>query len=314
MLAWGIPRAELLAAPIRGAGTAKASETKEPSLTRARARALRRARRSALEQALGQVEGPVDKAARKSVLDADEAWTGAYRILSETSDGDEVRLELEVEIDLVRLAKRVHVRAAGKGTPMFRLGDVGSAEACGEAEAVVAAVRDELAGQGAVALDGKAEALDVALDCQSLGPVQHTYLHAVRVQVMATAEGRTVAERVTAGFANGPGEAMAVGLHQALGELAEQLADRRRGHVRLRVRAPLPSVRVRRLETAMRNSVLGVDAVELSAIERGLVELRVSGELSAEALARRLEALSVPGLSLSVIDVEPPDVLTIAFE
>lgn len=302
------------AAPVRGEGKASASETKQPNLARARARALRRARRSALEAALGQVDGPIDGDARKSVLGSAEAWTGAYRILAEANDGQDVRIELEVEIDLVRLTKRVRKREAGAGAPMFRLGDVGATEACGDPDVLAAVVREELSSSGAVALEGKADGLDVALDCEILGPVRHTYLHAVRIRTTATTEGRTVVERISPGFATSADDALAAGLRRALGDVSDALGERRRGQIRLRVRSPLPSAKVRRLETAMRNSVLGVDTVELAAIERGLVELRVRGKLTAETLSRRLDALSVPGLSLTIVDVEPPDVLTIALD
>ena len=64
----------------------------------------------------------------------------------------------------------------------------------------------------------------------------------------------------------------------------------------------------------MRNSVLGVDEVDVAAIERGVVELRVRGKLGAKVLASRLEELSLPGFSLTVVDVDPPDVLTIRLE
>ncbi|MEX1364942.1 MAG: hypothetical protein AB1Z98_17570 [Nannocystaceae bacterium] len=323
-LAVALPFGAARAAPVRGAGQSKASETKTPSLAGARSRALRRARQAALQAALGQIDGPVDAVARKAVLASAEAWTGAYRVLSENARGDEVSIEVEVEIDLVRLTKRVRKRDGAGGAPRFRLGDVGAAEACGDAAALVDSVRAELQSLGAVTVDGSAEAkgrgkakgdaLDVALDCQVLGPVRHTYLQAARVRVVATADGRTVAEHVSGGFATTPSEAVAAGLRQGLGELAEVLGDRRRGRVRLRIRSPLPAARVRRLEAAMRNSVLGVDGVELVAIERGLVELQVRGQLSAAALGRRLDELTVPGLSLSIVEVEPPDVLVIRLD
>ena len=64
----------------------------------------------------------------------------------------------------------------------------------------------------------------------------------------------------------------------------------------------------------MRNSVLGVSGVEVTGIERGVVDLRVRSSLNAKTLAKRLAGLSLPGFSLSVVDVDPPDALTIALE
>ena len=323
----GVSASEAMAAPVRATGQAKASETKSPSLSQTRARALRRARRAALEGALRQLSGPVDPEARKAVLDASDAWTGAYRVLSEQSDSDAVSIELEVEIDLVRLQKRVAKReGGGGGGPAWMLGDVGSAEGCGEAGAVAELVRSELSAQGAVAAEaagaegeraskkGKTPALDVALDCQALGAVEHTYLHAVRVRVTATAEGRTIAEASIPAFATTPPEAVAAGVQRALSDVADRLARRESGHVRVRVQSPLPAVRIRRLETAMRNSVLGIDEVEVGAVDGGVVELHVRGELSAKALSRALGQLSLSGFSLTIVRVEPPDVVTVRLQ
>lgn len=300
------------AAPVRGTGTATASEAKSPSMTKTRSRALRRARRQALQVALGQVSGSVDPKARKAVLGSSEAWTGSYRIVSETRQGSQVEIEVEVEIDLVRLTKRVTRKGTPK--PAFRLGDVTVGPACGEAEVVVGQVGTELSGSGAVALDGKGPPLDVVVECEVLGPVMHTYLQGAHVAVVATTQGQVVARRGGPAFAITPPEAVASGIGRALLVTADDLVTRRAGHVRLRVRSPMPSARIRRLEVAMRRSVLGVDRVEVAAIERGVVELHVRGSLDAKTLARRLGALSLPGFSLSVVDVEPPDALTIRLE
>ncbi len=306
------PALEASAAPVRGAGQAKAAETKSPNLSQTRARALRRARRAALEAALRQVSVPVDPAARKAVLESADAWTGAYRVLSELSNGEDVDLEVEVEVDLVRLTKRVGKREGGK--PVFRLGDVGAAEGCGETTALASVVRAELAGQGGVALDGKAPTLDVALDCRDLGEVQHTYLHAVQVRVTATAEGRTITDVTTPAFATTADEALAAGVQRALTDASTELLARRQGQLRVKVQSPLPAARIRRLETAMRNSVLGVDEVEVGAVSNGVVELHVRGGLTAKALAHGLGGLALPGFSLTVVRVEPPDVLTIRLQ
>lgn len=324
-LAVGVGASEAAAAPVRGTGEAKASETKSPSLAQTRARALRRARRAALDAALRQLGAPTDAAARKAVLDSADAWTGAYRVLSEQSNGQDVALELEVEIDLVRLQKRVAKREGGGGGPAWALGGVGSAEGCGEAAAIAELVSRELGAQGAVASEvagaeggaakkGKVPVLDVALDCQALGAVEHTYLHAVRVRATATADGRTVAEATTPAFATTPAEAMTAGIQGALSDVAGKLVTHERGHVRVRVQSPLPAIRIRRLETAMRNSVLGVDEVEVGAVDEGMVELHVRGELSAKALSRALGQLALPGVSLTIVRVEPPDVLTIRLQ
>jgi hypothetical protein len=326
ILAWAIAvgvagaAAPAEAAPVRGTGQAKASEAKASSLAQTRDRALRRARRAALEAALQQVTGPVDPAARKAVLESADAWTGAYRVLSERSDGQDVDLEIEVEIDLVRLHKRVAKREDA-GRPRWALGAVGSAEGCGDATALAELVRTELAAQGGVTAptdrpskSGKEPALDVALDCQALGPVAHTFLHAARVRVTATAEGRAVAEASMPAFATTPAEAAMAGVARALSDVAGALTAQRSGRVRVHVQSPTPAVRIRRLEAAMRNSVLGVDEVEVGAVSQGQVELHVRGGLSAKALSLALGQLALPGFTLTVVRVESPDVVTIRLQ
>lgn len=298
------------AAPVRGTGTATVSKSK--STARARSQALQKARRAALQAALGQVSGSVDPKARKAVLGSAETWTGAYRIVSESHDGDEIRVEVEVEVDLVRLTKRVGRK--GTPAPAWALGAVAVGPACGDAQAVTEQVTAELSGLGLSASKGKGPALDVALECEVLGPVAHTYLHAARVSMVATVDGRPVVQQSRPAFANTPPEAVAAGIGRVLLETTDQLITRGKGQVRLRVRAPMPSARVRRLEAAMRRSVLGVDEVELAGIERGVVELRVRGTLDAKALARGLGSLSLPGFSLTVVDVDPPDALTVRLD
>lgn len=298
------------AAPVRGTGTATVSKSK--TMSKARSRALHRARRSALQVALGQVSGSVDRKARKSVLDAAETWTGAYRIVSETHEGGEVRIEVEVEVDLVRLTKRVGRK--GAPSPAWGLGQVTVGPGCGEDPAVTQRVEAELSGQGLATADGKGPKLDVSLECEVLGPVTYTYLYAARVSMVATVAGQAVAQQTRPAFAQVPPEAVAAGIGQVLLDTSDQLATRGRGWIRLKIRSPMPSARVRRLEAAMRNSVLGVDGVEVVAIERGVVELRVRGRLDAKALAGRLRRLSLPGFSLSVVDVDPPDALTVRLD
>jgi len=323
-LSLGLVTSSAWAAPVRGTGEATAAETKKPSPAEVRARALRRARTAALQTALSQVGGPVDPEARKAVMGAWEVWTGAYRILSESGGADGVRVEVEAEIDVVRLTKRVQRADESGGKPAFVMGSIRAGATCGETQAVSEVVRAELSGQGAVTLEpppegkgkGKAKlvALDVTLECGALGPVRHTYLHAAQVHVVAQANGQTVAEQRVPAFAITPVEAMAGGVSTALLDVGEQLAQHRKGFLRLRVRSPLPSARIRRLEAAMRNSVLGVSEVEVAGLERGVVELRVRGSLDAKTLAQRLAELPLPGFSLSVVDVDPPDALTVALE
>jgi hypothetical protein len=294
-------------------GEAKVGERGISTAAAARRHALLRARARALESAMAELSGPIDPGARKAVLGAIEAWTGAYRVLSESSGGDVTRVEVEVEIDTPRLAKRVSVRPSRPHVPMFAPGKVEIEGECGHA--VERHVVAELAAVGAVAppeVRTSGDALDLRLRCRPLGVVRHTFVHAARVDLEATASGVRVARATTHGFAREDLGAVSAAIQRAVGEVAPKIGAHRRGEIVVRVQSPLPAARVRRLERAISDSVLGVDRVELAGLASdGAVLLRVGGELDARALARALEGLSLPGFSLTISDIDGADALTI---
>jgi hypothetical protein len=298
---------------IRGEGEASLGEFKKGGSPQAvRRRALERARLAALESVLAQIDGPVDSGARTAVLRAVDAWTGAYRIISERRDGDAVRVEVEVEVDVSALAKRLTPRPKAEGAPMFRFGRVVQDGGCGNQ---TARVRDELEAMGSLGASENALAVDFSLRCQDLGPVRHTFVHAVQVQVRAVAAGEVLATADVYGFASGSETASSQGLRRALTDVGAELGHHRQGQITVRVEHPLPAERVRRLERAMRDAALGVGRTEVSGIDPdGAVRLRVFGDVRADALARELEGLSLSGFSLTIVAVEGPDALTVRLD
>jgi hypothetical protein len=295
---------------------AKIGERSISTAAAARRQALLRARHKALENALAELSGPIDKDARKAVLGAIDAWTGAYRVLSESSRGDVTQVEVEVDIDTRRLAKRVSVRPAQSRAPMFVPGKVEIEGECGHA--VDRHVIAELAAVGAVASADRrtgaagGDVLDLRLQCRPLGLVRHTFVHAARVSLEATAREVRVAHVTAHGFARDDLGAVSAAVQRAVGDVGPKLGAHRRGELVIRVQSPLPAARVRRLERAISDSVLGVDRVELAGLAAdGSVLLRVAGGLSSRALASQLEGLSLPGFSLTISDIDGPDTLTI---
>ena len=129
------------AAPVEGKGTATIDE--KSGISGARKRALGQARRVALDAALGGIAGPVDKAAKKAVRKRSEAWTGAYRILEQSDDGKTMTVRVEVDIDTVRLAKRVSPAKAKVTASQYTLGKVEVAPECAPVD--TAWVSEELA-------------------------------------------------------------------------------------------------------------------------------------------------------------------------
>lgn len=299
------------AAPFRGDGSAKASETKAKTSAAARERALGRARRAALEKALGEVKGAFDRAARRTVLKGYEGWTGAYRVLSERVEGSTVKISVEVEVDVARLGKRLTPRPTGLGAPMFRLKTVTLEGPCGTDRE---AVTHELTQLGALGTKSNVGVV-VALRCERLGPVEHTFVEASRVTITARTDKGEVGRTSSFGFGPQPDASVAQAVNRAVVDLAAELGQHRRGQLLLRVQSPLPSSRVRRLEKTMRSSVRGVTDTEVAGIEPGgAVLLRVHGDVRAETLSRRLQALKLPGFSLRIVGIDGPDALTIRLQ
>lgn len=295
------------AQPFRGAGTSS-PDAKDKTPTAARTRALDKARRVALEAALAEL-GKLDKSARKSILGNTGAWTGSYRVLAERDVAGAVEIEVEVEIDLARLRKRTDGGAKGVAAPLFQLEGV-DGTGCEPAATIRARVEDELLVAGAIGPEGAP--LRIAARCTYLGPVPHTFEHAARVELSATAGGRPIASARLESFAGSEAEAIGTAAAEAAAEIGASLAVHRRGRVMLRVVGGRPAVKLRRLERALLQSVMGVQAVELARIDgRGAVVFAVLGIADAEALAQALLTLQSPGVQASVTAIEGPDVLAI---
>jgi hypothetical protein len=299
------------AQPFRGTGKS-APSPKDKSPTAARSRALDDARRAALEAALVELGKSVklSKSTKKSITSSTSAWTGSYRIVSEKPDGDGVAIEVEVEVDLARLRKRTETGVTAAAVPLFSLEGVDLDSGCTSVATIRARIEDELVVAGAVGSGGAS--LKLKATCTVLGPVPHTFEHAARIAIVATSGGITTASAELDGFATSPEEALAAAAAQAAAQLGASLALHRRGRVLLRVSGGRPSVKLRRLERALVQSVPGVSAVELSRVDaQGRVVFSVLGVPDAQTLAQSLQSLQSPGVQTSVTTIEGPDVLAI---
>jgi len=300
------------AQPFRGSGTS-APDAKDKTPTDPRTRALDKARRVALEAALaelGRTSGKLTKSTKKSILANTSAWTGSYRVVSENASGTGVVIEVEVEIDLARLRKRTESGGTTVAVPLFTLEGIDMDSGCEPLATIRARIEDELVVAGAVGTGGAPLRLEAK--CKALGPVPHTFEHAARIEVVASSGGVTAAATEVDGFAKSPAEALGAAAAQAAAQLGASLALHRRGRVMLRVGGGRPSVKLRRLERALVQSVMGVSAVELSRVDaQGRVVFSVLGVADAQALAQALQSLQSPGVSTSVTAIEGPDVLAI---
>lgn len=299
------------AQPFRGTGSS-APDPKDKTPGAVRQRALSKARRAALDLALAEIQsesGKLGKAEKKSVLSASDAWTGAYRVLSEKSEGEGIAIEVEVDIDVARLRKKVAGAPSSDAKPLFTLEGVELGDGCGDRTAS-ARVEDELVVGHAV--DKGGAPLSVSVACTPLGPVPHTFVVAARAVLEAKSEGRVVARASIDSFGGDAESAMLAAIAEAAQSVAASAALHRRGVVSVRVQGALPAARMRRFERALVQSVMGVSKVELARLDgKGNVVLSVHGPSDAGALAQALGSLSAPGVKAQVLAVEGPDALAI---
>ncbi len=300
----------MVAAPF--AGTGHAAIGGEVDGLRARDQALERARKAALEAAIQQL-GAVDPAARKQVLAAPGVWTRSYRVLRQDDDGATATAVVSVEIDTARLAKTLSGPAAGTATPspgvhvlpgleLKSSGCPASLEVDLKRALVTAGVvRDVAAGSAGPVLAG-------SLQCTALGVVSYPRQTAVRAALALRAPDAAAATTwVATGFGEDPQAAASDALGGAgglLGQVAKVMSGGTDRGVQLKISAPWPAARVRRLERALRDSVVGVRSVSVASVASdGAVTLRVDGALTAPELHARLAAVQVPGVALVVGEV-----------
>ncbi len=308
-LALVIPGADALAAPF--AGTGHAAIGGEVDGMKARSQALERARKSALEAAIEQV-GAGDPGARKQILAAPTVWTRSYRVLRQDDDGATATAVVSVEIDTAKLGKALAVPGAtgtATATPILVLPalELRSSDC---PESLAGEFKKAMVGAGVVrdvAPGSAGPVLAASLKCTALGMVAYPRQAAVRAELTITrvaSSGPPVAAMAT-GFGEDPAAAAADALTGIIGQVTKSMSPRTDSGVRLKLAAPWPSVRVRRLERALRESVVGVQSVTVAGVgSDGAVTLRVEGGLTAEELHARLPAVQVPGATLVVGEVE----------
>ena len=104
-------------------------------------------------------------------------------------------------------------------------------------------------------------------------------------------------------------------VERAIAELADALAVAARGELELRVEQPWPATRITELERSLRNSVLGVDSVELAGIAAdGSARLRVGGTIDANQLGRALQDASFSGFSLVGLRIDGAHALRVRMQ
>jgi hypothetical protein len=305
------PTSIAVAAPIEASAEAPAEAG---AADRARDQAIASARKAALEQAIAGLDGVTrDEAAVKDVLARPEAWTAAYRVLEVIPLDGRIEVRIEVEIDVPRLRKRVAASGPSRGPHGFRFGQL-AASGCPAIDE--AALREPLRAYGIIS-DGGDATLSLAITCSDRGAVTHTHMRAAAVEIVASSKGAVDLEVrfATQGFAEEIGAATQIALDRGVAELADELAVAARGDLELRVEKPWPAARVGVLERALRESVIGVDSVELAGIAAdGSVLLRVGGRLDAKQLGAALGGLTFSGFALVGLRVDGAHALAVRMQ
>ncbi|MCA9662957.1 MAG: hypothetical protein KC486_31745 [Myxococcales bacterium] len=297
---------DALAAPYVGEGTAPIADGGDR--IGPRREALKKARAAALEAALAEL-GAVDPEGRSRILATAAAWTSAYRILRQSDDGATATVEVEVEIDLPRLEKLLAGAATpASGAPPPRLGEI-RIDGCGD-EVDQGGVRELMVARGLASVEGPAPGvMRVALRCEELGEVHQARAHGAKVSLSTQVDGAPPQVSDALAFAADPSAAALEALRSALAGLSDTIRRERDTTIALEIAAPWPAARIRRLERAIRSSVVGVRSVGVGGITRGgAVILRIDGgdALVAEDLAARVQALKVPGAPLRIVEVQGP--------
>ena len=311
-----------LAAPF--AGTGNAAIGGEVDALKARDQALERARKAALEAAILQL-GAADPGARKQVLAAPAVWTRSYRVLKQDDDGATATAMVSVEIDTAKLSKALAVPGAAPAGPSAPLVVLPGLElrSDGCPPSLDAELKKGLLAAGLirdVAAGSAGPVLSAGLKCAAVGTVGYPRQTVVRadlqLQAPATRQGGAAQTRASAtGFGEDAQAAAADALAGLIGQVAKNMSGRTDSGVRLKIAAPWPAARVRRLERALRESVVGVQSVAVAGVgSDGAITLRVEGGLSAPELHARLSGVQVPGATLVVGEVESSNVVHITLQ
>ncbi|GEM_PF-5996798 len=274
----------------------------------ARDEALRKAKIDSLRAAIDGLVVALDAAEVTAVLASHELWTGAYRIVDEGRIEGRSSIQIEVEVDLPRLTKRVAKSKPRPRTRGYRLGKV-VLEGC--ASNVIDAVLAPLRLHEIFVEAPASDPLHFKVRCEALGRASFTSTEVARVAV--TIGGALKGSSVGAGLATSAEQAQRIAGERAGADLAQKLTMRLAADVVVRIEEPWPASRIRRIEGALREAVMGVREAELVAIEpSGTLRIDVLGDtLDAATLTRELKLLSFPDFQLDDIRIDSPYEITI---
>jgi hypothetical protein len=292
-LAAGLGVGTARADPFHGKGRVSA-DVSAPAA--ARAAAVEQARRAALDVALsGMFEA--DPREVETARGAWSVWTGAYRVTSERTVAGVVEVDVEVELDVGRLAKALASATTGATTRDGGLRD----PPWGWSWVFAPECAPEVVAAGRRGGQSTAKAVAVVVeDCRVVPWEPGSAEWAVRVRVALTEPPRDggMRRRVWRVDGWGTGPRVEDGAATALAAARVALLERARrawGGIELVVSVPASAPAIVRLRQTLAQGVAGVDAVALVGVGcDGSVHLRVATAATAAQLEARLR--EAPGL------------------
>ncbi len=254
------------------------------------------------------------------------AWTAAYRVLQQTDDGATVRVVVEVEVNVPRLAKAVATAEGGTqpaaAPPAAKqpvLAGIDGEEGC--APTIKSQLTNALLTSGTLGSSGGGPPVRIELRCRVLGRVPYAGLHGAEgVAIIREADGgesggksSVLAAHDAAGFARGDEAALAALTRELAAGVTRALATHHGDKLTVVLEPGGTSSQVRRLERLLRQSVVGVKAVGLSGVAAdGAAQISVTAPgVTVEQLAARVDGLKLPSGLVHVVTMEPPGVLRI---
>lgn len=301
-----------LAAPYQGEGFAPVEKDPSKALTAQRT-AMLRARADALDAALDELPSPPATALRDRLLKQAGAWTQSYRVLEQKDDGATIRVMVEVEIDVPRLAKAVATASGAGETPAAPsetrpvLASIGGAEGC--APAIAGPLTSALLASGAMLQPGQAGAsVRVELRCRLRGRVPYAGVHAAEgVAIVRDDQDQVLVAHNASGFAPADAGALEALVRDLSAGITRALAERQSDRITVVLEGSGPAERVRRLERMLRDSVVGVQSATLTGVAAdGAARIGIQSQaLTAEQLAARIDGRQLPSGSLHVVTLEP---------
>ena len=137
--------------------------------------------------------------------------------------------------------------------------------------------------------------LALEMRCEPLGKVSHTHVTAARLWIRARVGKRPLATITVRGYGDDETTARDVAIARGLAMLAERLSKRNAESLHVRIYDPWPAARLRLLETALIEAVVGVQSVSVEELmPDGSVIMEVKATISAKDLSFELEDLDFP--------------------